>query len=448
MIRTNNSDVIWNYFATFLKIGSSALLIPFVLKEFSSEMVGIYIIFVTITSFSQLLDLGFNPSFTRNISYIFSGIQNLKSKGIEKPTFNKNLIDYSLLKGLIDVMKWFYFRVSIILLLLLLFPGTYYILVVTKSYSGNLNEIYISWALLCIINTYNIYSQYYNSLLTGRGLIKISKQIIIIGQIVYLSTGITLVLNGYGLISIILSQGISVFLIRTFSYYVFFTKKIKNELLLVKSHSKDDIFKAIYPNSIKIGLTSLGSFMINKSVIILGSLYLSLEDIASFGITNQLILVMSGLGSIYIGTYIPKISQHRVNGDVINIRKIYLRGILFLILTYLFGSLFLIFFGKITLNLLDSNTNLISNSLLILYLTVSFLEINHSIAGSILVTKNEVPFFKASIVSGFLTILLLLVFLETFNLGLLGIILAPGIVQLFYQNWKWPYEVFKDLKII
>ena len=77
MIRTNNSDVIWNYFATFLKIGSSALLIPFVLKEFSSEMVGIYIIFVTITSFSQLLDLGFNPSFTRNISYIFSGIKNL-----------------------------------------------------------------------------------------------------------------------------------------------------------------------------------------------------------------------------------------------------------------------------------------------------------------------------------------------------------------------------------
>ncbi len=30
--------------------------------------------------------------------------------------------------------------------------------------------------------------------------------------------------------------------------------------------------------------------------------------------------------------------------------------------------------------------------------------------------------------------------------GLWGLILAPGIVQLAYQNWKWPLEVYRDLK--
>ena len=25
--------------------------------------------------------------------------------------------------------------------------------------------------------------------------------------------------------------------------------------------------------------------------------------------------------------------------------------------------------------------------------------------------------------------------------------IAPGIIDLLYQGWKWPYEVIKDLKI-
>ena len=57
------------------------------------------------------------------------------------------------------------------------------------------------------------------------------------------------------------------------------------------------------------------------------------------------------------------------------------------------------------------------------------------------------PFFKASILSGLGVIILLFIFLEYTNLGLLSLILAPGIAQAVYQNWKWPMEVIKDLKI-
>ena len=38
-------------------------------------------------------------------------------------------------------------------------------------------------------------------------------------------------------------------------------------------------------------------------------------------------------------------------------------------------------------------------------------------------------------------------FLEFTDLGLFSLILAPGIAQAVYQNWKWPMEVIKDLKI-
>jgi len=74
-------DIYWNYTATFLKIAAAVLLMPLILKRLPSEEIGIWSVFMTVTAFSNLLDFGFNPSFTRNVSYIFSGVTNLKTTG-------------------------------------------------------------------------------------------------------------------------------------------------------------------------------------------------------------------------------------------------------------------------------------------------------------------------------------------------------------------------------
>ena len=78
---------------------------------------------------------------------------------------------------------------------------------------------------------------------------------------------------------------------------------------------------------------------------------------------------------------------------------------------------------------------------------ISFLEINHSLAGGILLSKNEVPFFKASLFAGVVTIILLLFFFQYTDIGIWAMILAPGIAQGLYQNWKWPLVVFNELEI-
>jgi hypothetical protein len=80
-------------------------------------------------------------------------------------------------------------------------------------------------------------------------------------------------------------------------------------------------------------------------------------------------------------------------------------------------------------------------------IVVSFLESNHSIAAMILLSKNEVPFFKASLLSGAATITLLFIFFHFTNIGILSMIAAPGIAQGVYQNWKWPLTVIRDIKI-
>ena len=351
-MQINKKDVLWNYGATFLKIASAALLFPFILKMMPSETVGIWIIFVTITALGSLLDFGFSSSFTRNVTYVFSGVRSLKINGFETVNKEDLTIDFGLLKGVISSMRWFYSRVALAFLSLITTLGTYYIYVLMQDYKGDQQEVYIAWILLCLISTYNLYTLYYDSLLQGKGLIKRSKQIVILGQTAYLIFAVILIMRGNGLIAIIAAQTISVIIIRWFSYRFFFTNEIKLKLRNAISRSKNEILKAIYPNAIKMGITGLGTFMVLRSAIIIGSLYLPLSDIASYGITIQLIAVITSLSGIYTATYQPKIVELRVTNNNQAIKELYLKGQIILIFTYLIGGLGLIFFGEYMLNII------------------------------------------------------------------------------------------------
>lgn len=443
----NKKDVLWSYLATFLKIASSVILFPFVLNKLPPETVGIWTIFISITALATLLDFGFNSCFTRNITYVFSGVSNLKKEGYETVINKDSKIDYGLLKGLIDAMRWFYLRIAIVLFVFYSSVGTYYINHLIEDYSGDVMEVYFSWGILCLIVTYNLYTLYYESLLIGKGLIKKAKKILIVGHLSYLFIATSLITLGYGLIAIVSAQVVSVVIIRRLSFKAFFTDDLNLLLNSVKSRSKKDILKTITPNAVKVGFTSLGGFMVNKSSVFIGSLFLSLEEIAKYGISIQLIGVIAGLAGIYNITYQPKIANLRILNNINEIKKIFLRGQLVIFFTFLLGGMALVFFGDIVFNFIGSQTDLISSSLIILALLVSFLERNHSNAGAMLLSKNEVPFFKASLLSGLLTILLLLLLFEFKNYGILTLIIAPGLIQASYQNWKWPYEVIKELKL-
>jgi len=446
-MQITKSDVVWNYGATFLKIASSVLLFPSILKMMPAEKVGIWSIFMTITAFAGLLDLGFSSSFTRNVTYVFSGVNNLKINGFEFVSTKDQNANYGLLKAVITAMRWFYLRMAIILFLFLSTFGTYYIYTLLINYKGEKQEIYIAWALLCAISTYNLFTLYYDALLQGKGLVKRSKQIVIVGQTVYLAIATILILYGFGLVAIVSAQASSVIIIRWLSYNSFFTREIKQKLLGAIARSQKEILKAIYPNALKIGLTTLGGFMVQRSSIIIGSLYLTLEDIGSYGITIQLIAVLSSLAGIYTATYQPMMTNLRINNSNSEIKKLYLKGQIIMVITFIFGGTGMLFLGEWALNFIGSQTKLMSFSIILIALLVSMLETNLSIAGNILLTKNIVPFFKASLLSGFCIVLGLVLGFNFTNLGLYIMVLVPLIVDLLYSAWKWPLEVIKELEI-
>ena len=440
-------DFIWTLLATFFKIGAGVLLFPFVLRMLPAETVGIWTIFTVIAQLTFIFDFGFNTSFARNVSYVFSGVGSLKKEGYESVDSScVDSVNYTLLGGTIKAMRYFYSRMSILFFVLLGIFGTLYIYVLMQNYEGNVVEVYVAWGILVLVNCYNLYTLYYEALLNGRGLIKRVHQIILIGNIVYISFAIFLILLGGGLVAIVSSQAISVLLVRFLSKRVFYSEEIVVGLSGADVVDYKDILAAITPNAVKVGLTSLGGFIINKSSMFIGSLFVSLEMMAAYGITLQLLVVIGMMGGIVTRVYMPKVFQWRVEGLFNLIKKMFYLSSVVMLIVFVLSGVVIVLWGDWMLEVLKSSTMLLPTGLLILVFIQHYLEYNHSNAAQYLLSRNEVPFFKASLISAVSVLLLLCVFVVWLNMGVLGMILAPTIVQAVYQNWKWPLEVIKEFR--
>ena len=440
-------DLIWATLATLFRIGSGVLLFPMVLNMLPSETVGVWTIFTSVALITGILDFGFNQSFARNISYVFSGVRSLKRDGHELvDDANVVDVDYGLLKNTIVAMRYFYSRMAIVLFLLLAIGGTFYVYGLMQDYSGDVREVYVAWGIVCIVNSYNLYTLYYDSLLSGRGLVKRKNQIVLIGNVAYLLLAVVLLLCGMGLVAIVASQLVSVLIIRGLSRRSFYSAAIVEGLDGAKVADYKAVLRAIVPNAVKLGLASVGGFLTFRLSTFVGPIYISLSDMASFGITLQLLSVVSSLALLYTNVYLPKVFQWRVEHRVEQVRRTFYTSMLLVFVVFVCGGLAIGLLGNWALDILGSDTQLLSGGLLLFLVVHYYLESNMVNATEYLLAKNEVPFYKRYVVSGCVTVCLLFLFVGYCNWGLWGIIAAPMISQSVLQYWKWPYEVIKELK--
>ena len=436
-------EIAWSYASTIFIIGAGVILLPFILNKMPQETVGIWNIFHTITALVLMLDFGFRPTFARNISYIFSGVKKLQKDGVSH-IGSEAEVDYSLLKGSLIAMQRFYRWIALGAFALLATAGTAYFYYILQKYSGDRQDALIAWILLIAINCYNLYTFYYDALLTGKGYVKRAQQITILGQSVYLVLAIGLIYAGLGLTAIVSAQLAATIVRRILAYRVFYSTELKQHLSEVQEQDPKEILSAISPNAIKIGLTELGGFLVTKSALLIGSAFLTLEEIACYGITVQVMDILARCATVPYQSYMPRLAQCRAENDIVTLKHYFLLCTGSLWLIFIIGGVAWMLLGDWALDFIHSHTHFVPTSMLAVMLLISALEYNHSTSAGFILADNKIPFFIPSLVSGAATVLLLWIFLSPLQMGMWGLILAPGLAQLAYQNWKWPSVVIKE----
>lgn len=447
-IDITKKDIIWGYFAQFFSMASGLLVLPFILRLLTPEEIGMNYLMLTVGSMVSLFDFGFAPQFGRNFSYIFSGAQVLHKEGVELNNAANRDINYRLLSTMIGTAKSIYQIISIVVLVVMLTLGTLYIHKVTHGFS-NVNNSLLIWIVYSVSTFFNVYYTYYTSLLTGQGKIMESKKAMVYSKLVYIFLVLILLFTGVGLLGVCIANLIAPFVSRYLSYRYFFTADLKNRIneFKVSKAEKHELFSIIWYNSKKLGLVFIGAYAITRFSMFLAGLYLPLAEISSYGLMTQLTGIILTIAGTLFQIMQPTLSSHKVNNNKEELLKTFsfTMGIMYAL--FILGGVFLVYIMPILLTLVKSNVLLPATSIVILYLIVMLLETNHSNFATLIVIGNSVPFMWIALITGGLIAILSYFTLAFTNMGLMGLVLVQGMVQLAYNNWKWPVVVCKEYGI-
>lgn len=208
-----------------------------------------------------------------------------------------------------------------------------------------------------------------------------------------------------------------------------------------------EFIKIIWFNAKKMGVVSIGAYLIVESNTLLTSLFFDLKTVAAYGLTMQVINFALSLARIPFSTYLPMLNELRIMNNTSNFIRVMSTTFVFGGLIYWCCALIVIGFADNILILLKSKTMLLPSEMVAFMMLYLFLEYNHSNFASVITTRNEVPFVKSSIYSGIGVVMFSLFNVQVLDLELWGLLLGQCFAQLLYNNWHWPLVVLREFDV-
>ncbi|MGX0911309.1 O-unit flippase-like protein [Staphylococcus caprae] len=440
-------DVAWSYLSLLMVQGINIILLPVIIRYLNTVELGLWYTFTSLYGLAMLIDFGFQTIISRNVSYLWSGANSVKSEGFELATSENSTLNIPYFSKVLSTVKFIYTSMGIIIFILFSIFGTWYMLNINSG-QIDIKTMLIAWIFYMFSIVLNISFSYWNSILKGIGVIKTYNQILVVTKLTQLLISVVLLFLGYGLIGVSVAYFISVIvnrLLQSFSYYNYSqeTKKTKHK---IKVKYDKEIFQAILPNTLRTGSLSLSNYLIINFPIILSSYYLSLKVSGQFGFINQIVTLIIMLSNSYYNTYLSKFNYLRVKNrfnELINLfRKAIVTSCFFTIVAFI---IFLVL-GNLVLDILGADYHLFSLVPMIIIMLYRFLYNNQMLFTNFLSTKNLIPHHKSFLLSAIVTVIVQVILLQFLNSKLIWLILPLLLIQLAFNNWYWIVYVIKDIK--
>lgn len=450
-INVTKKDVIWSYFSLFLINGINVILLPFILAYLSVAEVGLWYTFTAVSGLVIILDFGFQTTLARNVTFVWEGAEEITVTGFKNNKKQTNSPNYNLFVKLFKVTKLIYLLIGIVILIILFTIGTWYVYSVSKS-DLSINTILVSWGLYATAVFLNMKYAYWNAILRGIGAIKIHQQILIVTKLTQLILSIVGIMLGYGLIAVSLAYLISIIVNRVLAYIRFYSyQKNKENIkpIIKKRVDKVEVLgllKKILPNTYRQGLISISNYINLRSTSLLSSAFLGLNITASLGLVLQIINLVTTVANTFFNTFLPQFGSYRFKKQYRELILKFKQAIFINYIIIITSFTVILFLGDFLLNIINSNVSLLSWEYLLIIMVYMFLYNNQSVFGTFIATKNKLPHYRAFFISSLLVIITQLLLMTLFKPTLWNLLMPILLIQLAYNNWKWPHEVLKEFK--
>jgi len=431
--RLRRSTIVWSWVFNGFRLATGLLLLPLVLHKLFTEELGMYYVFLSLVALAPVIDFGFSPTILRFVSYAMGGAETIQAHGVSKGTGAGP--NFGLLWQLFFTTRALYRVMALIALVILGVWGTYIVeLRIHETPSPNVTRM--AWLITLIATVLNVYSSWAPVFLRGMDEVLISVRITVLASVVRFVLAAGLLLAGAGLMSLPLGD-LTGSLIQQVIARRACLRRLRRQPPPAKADTWQNL-RIMWPNSWRLGLLSFGSYLtVNANTAICLSV-LGLAANARYGLSVQLLGVITGMASVWTQVKWPVIGQQRARHDYAAIQRTLWPRMWLQYLTFLAMAGGLLLCGQPLLQLLGSGKQMLPLPWLALLVFNSFLETQVSIWGTLISTENRIPFLWPSVAGSLLALALSLTLIHTTSLGLGAFVLAPLLAHSLFNYWYWP----------
>ena len=362
------SAIINTWFNGVIQLLSSLIAIPIVITKLSVAEINVWFLFTSLSAFGQTLVSGFGRTFSRFITYAYSGIKIKDFNTIttkKEAVFNKKFDPHEL-SSIFLQMKQINTIISCLFIVIIGGIGYFFL----KSPIGEMDQEPIGWITYFIIilsGGLNLYFGLYSIFLQGikkvnlvqktYGLINLTGLFFILFVLFFHPTFLLIVLV-YQFIS--LTASISI-------YFLAKDQMKKLEIKVLENKFDLNLFSIVWNSAWKNGLTSIISGSIKHFSALLIAQWFPPLISASFLFTKRIFDILEKFTAMTYMARLPNIAQLRSRGLHSDLNT-YLRQTMILsFAVFISGYLAFITIGDFILGFIQNNVNLGSTALIILF---------------------------------------------------------------------------------
>lgn len=446
-ITVGKSDIIWNYVGTISSMGSNFLLIPLLLVFLTTEQMGLWYVFMALSGLAQLLEFGFTATLSRNILYCLSGARRLTKKGCDSESVGRG-VDWHLTRTVMRTSKIIYGVMGVIGLVLAATIGTFYVHQVTNGFSiqGSL----VSWCVFVVSIFSNLYFLYCLTFLRGVGDVAGENKAKTIARLSQIIVTAILLATGLGLIAAAIGYFLYSLLLRLVSNMIFNSHKdlldgLQSDNSKVSLSEIRSVLRTISYVASRDGIVSLSWYGATQAASLISSAFLGLEETATYSVMLQFATAIHNLSGAYVRSFLPTFQSASLSGDNVAQRSILERGMSCYTIMFAAGTMLASCLLPVLTLFRD---NFICDQGLFLGIAAYYFLLNqHSLFCCLIVSMNEIPYFKAYLISTGCGVVLSCLLCGFARLGAWGLVLGQAIPQLCYNNWRWPQYILRRVRI-
>jgi O-antigen/teichoic acid export membrane protein len=443
--RAINRTLLFAFIAQAMQYSASLLLIPFLVTRLSAEEVGIWYVFIAVQGLAFVTDFGFQPTFTRAFAAAHAGATHLIARGLGDAVVEGGGANNILVGQIISAARIFYAMLAGVVLLLLLACGLPYVTALVRHGHTDLASAQIAWAIFAVGIALNLLVQWIGPALMGGGRIIASYQFIIVNRLGFAMIGIATLIAGGGLIGLAVSQiaAQAIALITVLPAL----RKVKGARDPRPDHRNGvhEVLKTVWPNASRMGTVAIGGFLITRFSMFAVSNFAGLAVVGTYAISLQILSAVNGVAQMPMQVAMPQLVAARVARDRQGLKRMFLISMGMFLALFIFGTIAAVVIVPKMLLLTHSQISLLPVPIMLLLAAIIMLEGFHSNAAFFITTANEVPFMWPAIISG-VAVATSMTMVGWLGGGVAEIIMCQGIVQLLYNNWRWPQLAWKDIK--